>query len=51
MKAYNSPDIKNQVMNTGSEVAADSPEEFAAFLRSEGAKWGKVIRDANIKPQ
>ena len=51
VKAYNSPDVKNQVMNTGSEVAADSPEEFAAFVRSEGAKWGKVIRDANIKPE
>ena len=39
-----------EVLNTGSEVAADTPEEFAAFVRSESAKWAKVIRDANIKP-
>jgi tripartite-type tricarboxylate transporter receptor subunit TctC len=50
VKAYNAPDVKGQVLNTGSEVAADTPEEFAAFVRSESAKWGKVIRDANIKP-
>jgi tripartite-type tricarboxylate transporter receptor subunit TctC len=50
VKAYNAPDVKNQVLATGSEVAADTPEEFAAFVRSESAKWSKVIRDANIKP-
>ena len=51
VKAYNAPDVKKQVIDTGSEVVADTPEEFAAFVRSEGAKWTKVIRDANIKPE
>ena len=51
VKAYNAPDVKSQVLATGSEVAADTPEEFAAFVRAEGAKWAKVIRDANIKPE
>ncbi len=51
VKAYNAPDVKNQVIATGSEVTADTPEEFAAFVRSESAKWSKVIRDANIKPE
>ena len=51
VKAYNAPDVKSQVVNTGSEVAADTPEEFAAFVRSESAKWAKVIRDANIKAE
>jgi len=51
VKAYNAPDVKNQVLATGSEVAADTPEEFAAFVRAESAKWGKVIRDAGIKPE
>jgi tripartite-type tricarboxylate transporter receptor subunit TctC len=50
VKAYNAPDVKTQVENTGSSVAADTPEEFAAFVRAEGAKWGKVIREAGIKP-
>ena len=51
VKAYNAPDVKKQVIDTGSEVVADTPEEFAAFVRSEGAKWTKVIREANIKPE
>ena len=50
VKAYNAPDVKGQVENTGSSIAADTPEEFAAFVRAESAKWGKVIRDAGIKP-
>jgi tripartite-type tricarboxylate transporter receptor subunit TctC len=51
VKAYNAPDVKKQVIDTGSEVVADTPEEFAAFVRSESAKWTKVIREANIKPE
>ena len=30
---------------------ASSPEEFAARIRSDSAKWGKVIREANIKAE
>ena len=51
VKAYNAPDVKKQVQDTGGEVVADTPQEFAAFVRAEGAKWAKVIRDANIKPE
>src|SRR6185369_13369145 len=51
VRAYNAPEIKAQVEATGSYVAADTPEEFAAFIRAEVAKWGKVGRAAGIKPQ
>jgi hypothetical protein len=27
----------------------DTPEEFSLYIRNEIAKWGKVVRDANIK--
>ena len=30
---------------------ASSPEEFAARIRSDSVKWGKVIREANIKAE
>jgi tripartite-type tricarboxylate transporter receptor subunit TctC len=33
----------------GADPGADPPEAFAAFIREEHAKWGKVIRDAGIK--
>jgi len=32
----------------GNVPAHESPEEFATFIRSEHAKWGKVVRDANV---
>jgi tripartite-type tricarboxylate transporter receptor subunit TctC len=51
VRAYNAPDVKNQVVGTGSYVAADSPAEFAAFIRAENEKWGKVIREAKIKAE
>jgi tripartite-type tricarboxylate transporter receptor subunit TctC len=50
VRAYNAPDIKQQVTGTGSYVAGDSPEEFAAFIRAEEDKWAKVIREAKIQP-
>jgi tripartite-type tricarboxylate transporter receptor subunit TctC len=49
VRAFNAPDIKDQVTRTGSSIAADTPEEFAAFIRAENAKWAKVIKDAKIK--
>jgi len=51
VRAFNAADVREQVANTGSYIAGDSPEEFAAFIRAEVAKWGRVIRDAGIKIQ
>jgi len=51
VRAFSASDVREQVANTGSYIAGDSPEEFAAFVRAEVAKWGKVIRDAGIKVQ
>ena len=28
---------------------AGSPEQFAAFIKAEAAKWSKVVKDANLK--
>jgi tripartite-type tricarboxylate transporter receptor subunit TctC len=51
VRAYNAPDVRSQVIGTGSYVAADTPAEFAAFIRAEHDKWGKVIREAKIKAE
>ena len=48
MKALSDPVIREQMIATGAEVGNDRPEEFAAFIRSELAKWGRVIKDAGI---
>jgi tripartite-type tricarboxylate transporter receptor subunit TctC len=48
-RALNSPDVKEKLAKTGNEVVASSPEEFAAFLRAQIAKWAKVIQDSGLK--
>ena len=49
VRALNRADVKERFLNVGVEVVASSPEQFAATIKSEIAKWGKVMRDAGIK--
>ena len=44
-----SPDIKERFEVLGLEPSANTPEEFAAQIKVEIAKWSKVIHGANIK--
>ena len=48
VKALADPVIRDQMIATGAEPGGERPEEFAAFIRSESAKWSKVIKDAGI---
>ena len=41
--------INATITDWGETVLAGSPADFAAFIAAENAKWGKVIRAANIK--
>ena len=44
-------DVKERLFNVGAEVAGSSPIEFAATIRTEIARWGKVIKDAGIRQE
>jgi tripartite-type tricarboxylate transporter receptor subunit TctC len=44
------PDLRDTLATRGVDAASSSPEDFAAYIRSETAKWNKVIRIANLKP-
>lgn len=44
------PEIKEKMQAIGTEPIASTPEEFAQFLKAETLQWGKVVREANIKP-
>ena len=48
-KALNSAEIKERLAAEGASPVANSPEQFAAFIKDELAKWGKTARDANAK--
>ena len=45
------PDVKQKFFDTGIETVGNSPEEFAATIRSDMARWGKLIKDAGIRAQ
>jgi tripartite-type tricarboxylate transporter receptor subunit TctC len=47
-KAMAMPDVKEKCAQLGFDAVANKPEEFAAYIKKEVDKWGKVIRDANI---
>lgn len=42
------PDVKQKLEVNASEIVANTPEEFTAYLKSELVRWKKVAKDANI---
>lgn len=46
-----SPKVREILASAGADAAGNSPDEFAAFLRSETVKWGKVVKAAGIDPE
>jgi tripartite-type tricarboxylate transporter receptor subunit TctC len=51
IKVLQLPDVKERFAAIGVDVVGNTPDEFAAQIRAEIAKWGKVIKDANIKAE
>jgi tripartite-type tricarboxylate transporter receptor subunit TctC len=49
--ALNDATAAEKIRGLGAEPASSSPEQFAQFIRSESAKWGKLIADAGIKSE
>ena len=43
------PDMKEKLAGLGVEASAFTPEQFAAFNRTEYERWGRIVRAANIK--
>jgi tripartite-type tricarboxylate transporter receptor subunit TctC len=43
------PDVRERLIAQGAEPVGDTPEQFAQYIKSEAAKWGKVIKTLNLK--
>jgi tripartite-type tricarboxylate transporter receptor subunit TctC len=50
-KVLAQPDVRDRIQGMGADVIGSRPEEFAAFMRAETAKWAKVVKQANIKAE
>ena len=44
-------ETKRRMQAVGADPAGNSPDEFARFIREDQAKWGKLMREAGIKPE
>lgn len=50
-KAIANPKVNQLYVNLGTQPVANTPDQFAAFIKAESSKWARVIKTANIQPQ
>ena len=50
-KALQNRDLRERLLAQGADPSGSTPEQLGAFVKSEMAKWGKVIRTAGVKPE
>jgi tripartite-type tricarboxylate transporter receptor subunit TctC len=51
VKALQQPELRQRLASQGAEPLTSTPEEFAAYLRSEIAKWAKVVKDSGARAE
>jgi tripartite-type tricarboxylate transporter receptor subunit TctC len=51
VRILNAPEVREKLIAQGLEPVGDTPEQFAAYIRSEIAKWAKVVRISGAKPE
>ena len=48
VKVMHDPDVKEKFAQLGVEAVSGTPEQFAAYMRSETVKYAKLVKEANI---
>jgi tripartite-type tricarboxylate transporter receptor subunit TctC len=51
MRALANPETVAQMHKTGVEPQSSTPAEFAMYIEREYKRWGKVVKEAGIKPE
>ena len=49
-EAITASDVKERFEQLNIETRPNTPEEFQAFVKDQTERWGKVVKEANIKP-
>jgi tripartite-type tricarboxylate transporter receptor subunit TctC len=49
VKIVKSPEMQKKLADQGARPVGSTQAEAAAFMKAESDKWGKVIKEANIK--
>ena len=45
------PDVRERLLSQGMEPVSNTPDEFAAYIRSEMTKWARVVKASGAKPE
>ncbi|WGT62505.1 Bug family tripartite tricarboxylate transporter substrate binding protein [Variovorax paradoxus] len=45
------PDVRTKLQAAGIEIQGGTPQEYAAVIKADLAKWGKVVKEAGIQPE
>ena len=48
-KAVQSPDVASNLAGQGASPATMTSDQFAAYVKEEAVKWGKVVKDSGAK--
>jgi len=51
MSILQEPPVRTRLTEEGGEIVASNPEQFAAYIKAETAKWARVIKAANIRAE
>ena len=51
MKIQDMPDVQKRFAEDGADIVKMTPAQFGAYMDAELAKWGRVVKESNIKAE
>ena len=51
VEVLHTPAVKEQMAALGADAVGDTPQAFAAFVRNESERRGRIIRERGIRPE
>ncbi len=48
-KVLQMPDVREKIANGGAQAAGGTSEDFAAFVKNDYARWGKIVKESGVK--
>jgi tripartite-type tricarboxylate transporter receptor subunit TctC len=51
VRSLKAPEVRDRLIADGEDPVGSTPEEFAAYIRSETIKWAKVVKAVGLKPE